>query len=65
MRKRRLAFLHIMATSRLLDVLREDNRAIVRAASAASKAADYILGFQSETPEAGAAIAADDQREAA
>lgn len=28
-----------------LDVLREDNRAIVRAASQASKAADYILGF--------------------
>jgi antirestriction protein ArdC len=48
-----------------LDVLREDNRAIVRAASAASKAADYILGFQSETPEAEAAIATDDEREAA
>lgn len=28
-----------------LDVLREDNRAIVRAASQASKAADWILGF--------------------
>lgn len=28
-----------------LNVLREDNRAIVRAASHASKAADYILGF--------------------
>jgi antirestriction protein ArdC len=28
-----------------LDVLREDNRAIIRAASQASKAADYILGF--------------------
>lgn len=28
-----------------LDVLREDNRAIVRAASAASKAADFILAF--------------------
>ena len=26
-----------------LEVLREDNRAIVRAASAASKAADYLL----------------------
>jgi antirestriction protein ArdC len=48
-----------------LDVLREDNRAIVRAASAASKAADYILGFQSGTPEADAAIAADDEKEAA
>ena len=28
-----------------LDVLREDNRAIIRAASAASKAADYLLAF--------------------
>jgi antirestriction protein ArdC len=44
-----------------LDVLREDNRAIVRAASAASKAADYILGFQSENSEANA-ISADDER---
>src|SRR5271165_6973578 len=31
-----------------VDVLREDNRAIVRAASRASKAADYILGFLPE-----------------
>ena len=28
-----------------LDVLREDNRAIVRAASQASKAADWLLAF--------------------
>jgi antirestriction protein ArdC len=28
-----------------LDLLRDDNRAIVRAASAASKTADYLLGF--------------------
>jgi antirestriction protein ArdC len=33
-----------MLTSRLLEVLREDNRAVVRAASQA-KAADWILGF--------------------
>jgi len=39
------AFLHIIETLRLLEVLREDNRAIVRAASQASKAADYVLGF--------------------
>ena len=32
-----------------LEVLREDNRAIVRAASAASKAADFLLAFASET----------------
>jgi antirestriction protein ArdC len=31
-----------------LDVLREDNRAIFRAASLASKAADFLLGFRSE-----------------
>jgi antirestriction protein ArdC len=29
-----------------VDVLREDNRAIIRAASAASKAADYLLAFR-------------------
>lgn len=31
-----------------LDVMREDSRAIVRAASQASKAADYLLGFAPE-----------------
>jgi len=31
-----------------LEVLREDNRAIVRAASQASKAADWLLGFLSD-----------------
>nr|WP_291630773.1 zincin-like metallopeptidase domain-containing protein [Bradyrhizobium sp.] len=31
-----------------LEVLREDNRAIVRAASQASKAADWLLGFLPE-----------------
>ena len=31
-----------------LEVLREDNRAIVRAASQASKAAEWLLGFLSE-----------------
>lgn len=35
-----------------LDVLREDNRAIVRAASLASKAADYLLGFLPEPGDA-------------
>jgi antirestriction protein ArdC len=33
-----------------LEVLREDNRAIIRAASAASKAADYLLAFRDENP---------------
>ena len=35
-----------------LEVLREDNRAVVRAASQASKAADWILGFLPETESA-------------
>ena len=34
-----------------MDVLREDNRAIIRAASQASKAADYILGFLPENQQ--------------
>jgi antirestriction protein ArdC len=38
-----------------LEVLREDNRAIVRAASHASKAADYLLGFVPDTASASAA----------
>jgi antirestriction protein ArdC len=48
-----------------LDVLREDNRAVVRAASAASKAADYILAFQPDAPPSVEATSADDEREAA
>ncbi len=35
-----------------LEVLREDNRAIVRAASQASKAADFLLGFLPEKQRA-------------
>lgn len=38
-----------------LEIIREDNRAILRAASAASKAADYLLAFRPE-----AALAAND-----
>jgi antirestriction protein ArdC len=33
-----------------LEILREDNRAIIRAASAASKAADYLLAFRDGDP---------------
>lgn len=36
-----------------LDVLREDNRAVVRAASAASKAADFLLAFAPPVIDAG------------
>ena len=46
--------LHIIATSRLVEVLREDNRAIIRAASAASKAADYLLAFRDPGPQSAA-----------
>jgi antirestriction protein ArdC len=47
-----------------LEVLREDNRAIVRAASQASKAADFLLGFlpsDGERPD----IPSDSDQEAA
>ncbi len=46
-----------------LEVLREDNRAIVRAASQASKAADYLLGFVPESIVPGSldSVAADHQ----
>ena len=45
-----------------LEVLREDDRAIVRAASAASKASDFILGFQSGAMKAvGGSNSDDDQ----
>ena len=35
-----------------LEVLREDNRAVVRAASAASKAADFLLAFLAPATDA-------------
>lgn len=41
-----------------LTVLREDNRAIFRAASQASKAADFILGFQQDAVTPGMEAAA-------
>ncbi|BBB07707.1 ArdC family protein [Sphingopyxis sp. EG6] len=45
-----------------IETMREDNRAIVRAASQASKAADWLLSF---LPDAGGLGADDDLREAA
>ena len=41
-----------------LDVLREDNRAIFRAASLASKAADFILAFEKDDAARAATVAA-------
>lgn len=48
-----------------LEVLREDNRAIVRAASQASKAADYLLGFLPADISTASADAAEADQEAA
>jgi antirestriction protein ArdC len=43
-----------------LEVLREDDRAIIRAASGASKAADYLLAFRPESNEPVEAVEASD-----
>jgi antirestriction protein ArdC len=48
-----------------LAVLREDDRAIVRAASQASKAADFLLGFLPGDTQAHLAAAATGELEAA
>ncbi len=56
---------HADYISSWLDVLREDNRAVVRAASAASKAADYLLAFRPEAEPAASAAFAAPEREAA
>jgi antirestriction protein ArdC len=42
---------HVDYLGSWLEVLRSDNRAIVRAASLASKAADYLLGFLPEVSD--------------
>jgi len=47
-----------------LEVLREDNRAIVRAASQASKAADWILSFLPEAETTDTGVEAIDRRAA-
>ncbi len=48
-----------------LEVLREDDRAIIRAASAASKAADYLLAFRPEASEPVDTTQAEHEREMA
>ena len=48
-----------------LEVLREDNRAIVRAASAASKAGDYLLSFLRDPSDVQGAEPIDPERGAA
>jgi len=44
-----------------LEVLREDDRAIVRAASAASKAAEFLLTFRPQTGAPSASGAFDEE----
>ena len=41
-----VAFLHITSTSRLLEVLKGDTKAIFTAASLATRTVDYLLGLQ-------------------
>ena len=48
-----------------LEVLREDDRAIIRAASAASKTADYLLAFQSDDSKPVETVEIADEREVA
>ncbi|WP_421951726.1 ArdC family protein [Pelagibacterium sp.] len=45
-----------------LEVLREDNRAIVRAASQAGKAADWLLAFAPDTAESSSVVSSCDKR---
>ena len=56
---------HVDYLGSWLEVLREDDRAIVRAASQASKAADYLLGFLPGDTEVNHAAAATGEMEAA
>ena len=48
-----------------LEVLHDDNKAIVRAASAASKAADFILGFAPDAARTEIAVSDEDEQVAA
>jgi antirestriction protein ArdC len=56
---------HADYISSWIEVLREDNRAIVRAASAASKAADFILSFLPHGEMFAAAVLTDNERQPA
>ena len=52
------AFLHIIDTSRLLTVLKNDTRAIFTAASHAQKAADFLKSLQPKSEEPAVQLAA-------
>jgi antirestriction protein ArdC len=49
------AFLHIIDTSRLLKVLKDDRRAIFSAAAHAQRAADFLHGLQPRPESEGTA----------
>ena len=53
-------FLHIIDTSRLIGVLKQDRREIFHAAAEAQRIADYILGFHPDYAEKPADPADDD-----
>jgi antirestriction protein ArdC len=52
------AFLHIIDTSRLLTVLKNDTRAIFTAAGHAQKAVDFLKSLQPPAEEPAARLAA-------
>ena len=52
------AFLHIIDTSRLLTVLKNDTRAIFTAASHSQKAADFLKSLQPKSEEPAVQLAA-------
>ena len=52
------AFLHIIDTSRLIKVLKDDKRAIFSAASHAQRAADFLHGLQQPASKETATVAA-------
>lgn len=52
------AFLHIIDTSRLLTVLKNDTRAIFTAAGHAQKAVDFLQSLQPQTEDPGKRLAA-------
>jgi antirestriction protein ArdC len=53
-----MAFLHIIANSRLLEVLKNDKRAIFTAARKASDAAAYLTSLQTSEIKRPAAVVA-------
>ena len=55
----RVSLLHIIDTSRLIKVLKDDRRAIFSAASHAQRAADFLQALQKPAADEVGAVAAD------